>query len=57
MQAIKDMSLKAGDIVVVDDGYMKEDYVISSIGKNYRLWFKGGQGQGAWPSKVKKRNS
>jgi hypothetical protein len=55
--AIKKLKLKAGDIIISEQyGHEKED-VISSISSNYRIWFKGGQGRGCWPSKVIKKIS
>lgn len=60
--AIASLSLKPGDRVVrVEqfeyDGEMRtleQEFVISSIQPNGRVFFKGGNGQGAWPTQLKK---
>lgn len=60
--AIATLSLKPGDRVVrVErfefDGEMRtleQEFVISSIQPNGRVFFKGGNGQGAWPTQLKK---
>jgi hypothetical protein len=49
IEAIKKLKLSPGDEVTINNGNV---YVISSIGKNYRLWFKGGNGYSAWPTEV-----
>lgn len=33
------------------------EHVVSSIGKNNRVYFKGGKGQGAWPSQLEPLDS
>ncbi|MBM7556309.1 hypothetical protein [Halanaerobacter jeridensis] len=63
-QAIEELNLKPGDKVkkkskVEIDGEEKKyitKHVVSSIGKNYRVYFKGGNGQGAWPTQLEKVN-
>ena len=60
--AIAALDLKPGDSVVrVEhfefDGQMhtvEQEFVISSIQPNGRVFFKGGNGQGAWPTQLKK---
>lgn len=60
--AIASLHLKPGDRVVrVEhfefDGEMRtveQEFVISSIQPNGRVFFKGGNGQGAWPTQLKK---
>ena len=52
IEAINNLKLSAGDEVVINEYGFEKTYIISSIGKNYRMWFKGGNGRGAWPSKV-----
>lgn len=55
IRIINELNLKAGDTVVVERFGTEREFVISSIGKNQRIWFKGGNGQGAWPSQVKEK--
>jgi hypothetical protein len=50
--AIKRLDLKAGDTIVSEQYGREQEDVISSIGVNHRIWFKGGQGRGCWPSRV-----
>lgn len=53
--AIEKHNFKPGDsILTVQYGQEKID-VISSIGSNHRIWFKGGKGRGCWPSQVIKK--
>ena len=49
---IEKLDLKAGDIVVTKQFDREQADVISSIAVNHRIWFKGGQGRGCWPSQV-----
>ena len=48
--AIKKLDLKAGDTIVTEQFGREQEDVISSIAANHRIWFKGGQGRGCWPS-------
>lgn len=56
------LDLKPGDRVIVtksvriDDQYREysKEHIVSSIGKNNRVYFKGGGGRGAWPGQIKK---
>jgi len=50
--AIKKLDLKAGDTIVTEQFGREQEDVISSIAANHRIWFKGGQGRGCWPSQV-----
>jgi len=60
--AIASLQLKPGDCVVrlehfEYDGEMRtieQAFVVSSIQPNGRVFFKGGNGQGAWPTQLKK---
>ena len=60
--AIASLHLKPGDRVIrVEhfeyDGEMRtveQKFVVSSIQPNGRVFFKGGNGQGAWPTQLKK---
>jgi hypothetical protein len=52
VEAITKLDLKAGDTIVSEQYGLEQENVISSIGVNHRIWFKGGQGRGCWPSKV-----
>lgn len=52
IEAIKKFDLKAGDTIVSEQYGREQEDVISSIGANHRIWFKGGQGRGCWPSKI-----
>ena len=63
--AIIKMNLQPGDIVYLRDDYEMSDcekgihprkYIISSIQSNGRVWFKGGNGTGAWASQIVKVN-
>jgi hypothetical protein len=61
---LSELNLNPGDNVIVKttfeiDGEQHEyekEYVVSSIGKNQRVYFKGGKGQSAWPSQIEKIN-
>ena len=56
------LNLKPGDRVIrIDkveiDGVwqaIEQEFVVSSVQANGRIFFKGGNGQGAWPSQVRK---
>lgn len=50
--AIKRLDLKPGDTIVTEQYGLEQRDVISSIAAKRRIWFKGGQGRGCWPSKV-----
>ena len=60
--AIAALTLKPGDHVVrverfEHDGEMRtleREFIVSSIQPNGRVFFKGGNGQGAWPTQLKK---
>ncbi|HLR77249.1 MAG TPA: hypothetical protein VK106_06280 [Balneolaceae bacterium] len=60
-QRIEKLGLRPG----VEVRYKKENnailsqksYIISSIGDNARLWFKGGQGRGAFPHQIELENT
>src|SRR5882724_6375321 len=45
------LRLTAGDLVVLEN---KKSAEVSSIGKDGRVYFKGGEGFGAWPDRIKK---
>jgi flavin-dependent dehydrogenase len=59
-EAIARLQLKPGDRVIKTDSVeidgqehtLTREYVISSIGANGRVWFKGGNGAGAWPTQL-----
>jgi hypothetical protein len=61
-EALDRLNLKPGDAVrkrskFVANGEMKElveEAVISSIQPNLRIFFKGGNGRGAWPTDIEK---
>ena len=61
-ELLDELRLKSGDKVVkcqrVEiEGRIEElsnEYTVSSIGRDGRIYFKGGNGQGAWPNKVTK---
>ena len=56
------LQLKSGDQVIkhetvewegrIED--LSQEYIVSSIGRDGRIYFKGGNGQGAWPDQVTK---
>jgi hypothetical protein len=62
-EAIYALELKPGDSVIritqfERDGEMRsfeQEFVISSIQPNGRVFFKGGNGQGAWPTQLCKK--
>lgn len=64
-RAIAELDLKPGDRVVrvhrfEHDGQwqtLEQEFVVSSIQPNGRIFFKGGNGQGAWPSQIRKAES
>jgi hypothetical protein len=61
--AIAALNLKPGDCVIRTEYFEIEgelrsiahEYVVSSIQPNGRVYFKGGNGQGAWPTQLTKR--
>jgi len=63
--AIERLKLEPGDRVlkrsmVTINGEQREwthEYVVSSIRPNTRVFFKGGNGQGAWPTQLEKLDS
>ena len=60
--AVIDLDLRPGDRVIKRqrveiDGRihnLDREYVVSSVDDNFRVWFKGGNGQGAWPTELDK---
>jgi hypothetical protein len=61
--AVESLGLKAGDRVVKRETFefqgkeqvLEQQYVVSSIDPNsLRVWFRGGNGQGAWPTQLEK---
>lgn len=60
--AIASLHLKPGDCVVRVEHFefdremrtVEQEFVVSSIQPNGRVFFKGGNGQGAWPTQLKK---
>lgn len=62
LKAIEEMNLKPGDHVVRVQSFefqgetrvLEQEFVISSIQPNGRVFFKGGNGQGAWPTQLRK---
>jgi hypothetical protein len=52
IEAINNFGLSASDEVTINEHGYVCSYTISSIAKNYRLWFKGGNGRGAWPTQI-----
>lgn len=61
-EAIVALALKPGDRVVRVNQFefegelrsLEQEYVISSIQPNGRVFFKGGNGQGAWPTQLRR---
>ncbi|MBY8252737.1 hypothetical protein KW526_09280 [Vibrio fluvialis] len=53
-ESIRSQNLKKGDLVRKIYGDTGKTYEISSIQSDGVVWFKGGQGQKAWASNVKK---
>jgi hypothetical protein len=64
VDAIKKLALKPGDRVLRRTVFEQngepheytQEFVISSIQPNTRVLFKGGNGQGAWPTQLEKVN-
>ena len=62
MRAIEHMNLKSGDRVVRVQTFefqgetrvLEQEFVISSVQPSGRVFFKGGNGQGAWPTQLRK---
>ena len=60
--ALERLKLKSGDRVIVtkrikikeQQHEYVEEHIVSSIGKNLRVYFKGGRGQSAWPGQIEK---
>jgi hypothetical protein len=61
--AVESLGLKAGDRVVKRETFeyegkehvLEREYVVSSIDPDsLRVWFRGGNGQGAWPTQLEK---
>ena len=63
--ALESLKLKPGDKVRVtkkikvdeQQHEYQEEHIVSSVGKNLRVYFKGGGGRGAWPGQIEKVNS
>ena len=63
--ALERLKLKPGDKVIVKKKIKideqqhdyDEEHVVSSVGKIFRVYFKGGGGRGAWPSQIEKVNT
>lgn len=36
------------------DVVLDREFVVSSVGKNFRVWFKGGNGRSSWPTEIKR---
>ena len=61
-KALEELDLKSGDRVSVKKTFEKDgkkheyekEYLVSSIGRDQRVYFKGGRGQCAWPSQIVK---
>jgi len=62
LKAIEDLNLKPGDQVVRIQSFelqgetkiLEQEFVVSSVQPNGRVFFKGGNGQGAWPTQLRK---
>ena len=62
LELLDELQLKPGDKVIKHESAeyegrkvdLSREYVVSSIGRDGRIYFKGGCGQGAWPDKVTK---
>lgn len=56
VNALMKLNLQPGNTVVVTKKYKgnmwKEEYIVSSIGKNKRVYFKGIGCKGAWPTEI-----
>jgi hypothetical protein len=61
--ALASLDLKAGDRVIKRETFefdgkvhvLEREFVISSVDPNsLRVWFRGGNGQGAWPTQLEK---
>lgn len=60
--AANNLDLKPGDRVVkrqrveINGTFhgLDQEYIVSSVDANFRVWFKGGNGQGAWPTQLEK---
>lgn len=59
---LKELQIKPGDRVIRTDRFdyagvireLEREFVVSSIHPSGRIYFKGGNGQGAWPTQVRK---
>lgn len=47
---LEKLQLQPGDRIKVKGG--KDSFVVSSVGKNHKVYFKGGGGQSFWPSQI-----
>jgi hypothetical protein len=64
-QAIASLQLKPGDRVIRvhrfeyegEEHELAREFVVSSIQANGRVFFRGGNGQGAWPTQLRKSES
>jgi hypothetical protein len=60
--ALENLKLKPGDRVIVTtkgkisgQNYERQDeFIVSSIGKNLKVYFKGGGGRSAWPGRIER---
>jgi hypothetical protein len=66
LMALRTLDLQPGDRVIKRDTYemdgtihiLEHEFVISSIDPNsLRVWFRGGNGQGAWPTQLRRSDS
>jgi hypothetical protein len=66
LMALRTLDLRSGDRVVKRDTYemhgtvhvLEHEFVVSSIEPNsLRVWFRGGNGQGAWPTQLRRLES
>jgi len=61
-ERLKELNIMAGDRVIRTDRFehggvtheIEKEFVVSSISSSGRIYFKGGQGEGAWPTQVRK---
>lgn len=64
-KAIVDLNLQPGDRVTRvqrfecegEEREFEQEFIVSSIQPNGRVFFKGGNGQGAWPTQLRKAES
>lgn len=64
-ERLKELQLKAGDRVIRTDRLVyggmvheiEKEFIVSSISLSGRIYFKGGRGEGGWPTQVRKVQS